>query len=171
MYLTIIRDLYNHMEWADASVWRAVLSSESATNDRKLTDLFHHLHLVQNAYLRAWRSEPYDAPYPEFDGAQSLIVWGRSFYPVIFDYLEAVTDERLATPFQMPWTDIVAKELGRVPEQSTLAEMMLQVPMHSHYHRGQINKRLREAGGEPPKVDYVVWVWLGRPRANWEMPN
>jgi len=45
---------------------------------------------------------------------------------------------------------------------------MLQVPLHSQYHRGQINARLRAVGGEPPRVDYIVWVWLGRPGAHWE---
>ena len=45
---------------------------------------------------------------------------------------------------------------------------MLQIPLHSLYHRGQVNARLREVGGEPPTVDYIAWMWLGRPAAEWE---
>ena len=48
-----------------------------------------------------------------------------------------------------------------------IAESMLQVALHSQYHRGQINARLRALGGEPPRVDYIIWLWLGRPPADW----
>jgi|SRR6185369_15280566 len=168
MYLTIIKDLYQHMEWADASVWRHVLSSASARDDQQLKGLFHHLHLVQHAYLRAWRGEFRDADFPAFATAPALMAWGRTFYPSCADYLEGMTDDSLAQLFPLPWAGIVTKELGRPPEPSTLGELMLQVPLHSHYHRGQINSRLRATGGEPPKVDYVAWVWLGRPAAEWE---
>jgi uncharacterized damage-inducible protein DinB len=41
------------------------------------------------------------------------------------------------------------------------------VPMHSQYHRGQVNARLKEVGGVPPNVDYILWVWVGRPVGLW----
>jgi uncharacterized damage-inducible protein DinB len=44
---------------------------------------------------------------------------------------------------------------------------MLQVASHSTYHRGQINTRFRELGGEPAIVDLIAWVWLGKPKASW----
>jgi uncharacterized damage-inducible protein DinB len=167
MNLSSLNDLYRHMEWADAAVWDAALGCDNAREDERLRNLFHHLHLVQRAYLRAWHGEPHETPYPIFDDAKSLMMWRRSCYGEISDYLGTVTDEQLSKPFQIPWTDIVEQELGRAPGPITLAEMMLQVALHSLYHRGQINLRLREVGGQPPKVDYVVWVWLGRPAANW----
>ena len=58
MNLVELRDLYQHMEWADASVWRGVFESENARTDQKLRDYFYHLHLVQRAFIRAWRNEP-----------------------------------------------------------------------------------------------------------------
>ena len=69
---------------------------------------------------------------------------------------------------KLPWADIVERELGRQPESISVSETMLQIPMHSQYHRGQINARLRAVGGEPPRVDYIVWIWLGRPQADWD---
>jgi uncharacterized damage-inducible protein DinB len=39
--------------------------------------------------------------------------------------------------------------------------------MHSTYHRGQVNARLRELGIEPPLTDYIAWIWFGRPEAEW----
>jgi len=34
-------------------------------------------------------------------------------------------------------------------------------------HRGQVAARLREIGGEPPLVDFIAWVRLGRPEPVW----
>ncbi len=168
MNLGDLRDLYQHMEWADAAVWRAVLTSPEACADQKLKEYFYHLHLVQRAFLRAWRGEPRETTYPTFDDGHELMLWGRSYFGDVFEHFETLTDEQLSQPAQLPWADIVEKELGRKPEMLSVAEMMLQVPMHSQYHRGQINARLRTVGGEPPRVDYIVWVWLGRPEADWD---
>jgi uncharacterized damage-inducible protein DinB len=162
-----LTDLYHHMEWADASVWRAVLASPDAVQDQKLRELFHHLHLVQRAFLRAWRQEPADEPYPTFANTADLMLWGQSYFSELFAQVQTLSDEQLAQPAQLPWADIVTSQLGRPPEPLTVGEMMLQVPLHSLYHRGQINARLRAAGGVPPTVDYIVWVWLGRPVAEW----
>ncbi|HEX3083420.1 MAG TPA: hypothetical protein VHP99_02755, partial [Pyrinomonadaceae bacterium] len=65
MNLSELRDLYRHMEWADASVWQAVFRSENAAADQKLKDYFYHLHLVQRAFLNAWRNES-AASFPTF---------------------------------------------------------------------------------------------------------
>jgi S1-C subfamily serine protease len=60
----ILLDLYRHMEWADAEVWTAVLAAENGPGDTKLRGLLYHLHMVQRAFLRTWRGEPRDTPYP-----------------------------------------------------------------------------------------------------------
>ena len=65
------------------------------------------------------------------------------------------------------WASLVKRALGRAPDVTSVGDTVLQVALHSMYHRGQINARLREAGGEPPLVDYIAWVWLGRPAASW----
>ena len=165
MKLSELKDLYRHVEWADAAVWRAVMASEVSQADEKLRELFYHSHLVQRAWLRAWHGEQRE--YPTFDDVKSLMKWGRSYYPAVWSRLETLTDEQIAGIMQVPWAEIVERELGREPEKITIAESMLQVALHSQYHRGQINARLRALGGEPPRVDYIIWLWLGRPPADW----
>ena len=168
MNLAELRDLYRHMEWADASVWRAVFGSENAIDDQKLKDYFYHLHLVQRAFIRAWRNEPANAPFPTFEDLRSVHDWGRSYYKEIFVHLDRLSDEEISRPMQLPWAELVTKQLGRAPASITIGETMLQVPLHSLYHRGQINARLREVGGEPPTVDYIVWIWIEKPAASWD---
>jgi uncharacterized damage-inducible protein DinB len=168
MQLETLKELYAHMQWADASVWRAVLASETARGDQKLRGLFHHLHLVQHAFLRAWQSETPDLTFPTFEEVGPLMAWGRSYYDDIFPHLEKLTDEEILRPAELPWETIVEQELGQKPAGICVSETLLQVPLHSLYHRGQVNMRLREVGGEPPRVDFIVWAWLGKPAATWE---
>ena len=167
MKLIDLQNLYRHMEWADAAVWEAVFKSESARADEKLRGYFYHLHLVQHSWLRAWRGEAADAPFPTFSDCESVYEWGRRYYDVIFAHFKQLTDAGIAEAMKLPWGDFVEKQLGRAPAPITIGETMQQIPLHSLYHRGQINARLREVGGEPPTVDYIVWIWLEKPRAKW----
>jgi uncharacterized damage-inducible protein DinB len=160
-------DLYRHMEWADAMVWTSVLASEGGRSDKPLRDYLYHLHMVQRAFLRAWRGEPRDTPYPTFDDAPSMMEWGRTYYTEVFNQLETLSDEQVSSPMPLPWATMVERALGRPPHTTTVGETVLQVALHSTYHRGQINARLRAVGGTPPLVDYIAWLWHGRPDAQW----
>ena len=168
MQLENLKEFYKHMEWADASVWRAVFASETACRDAKLRGLFHHLHLVQHAFLRAWRGEGANPSFPTFEELPPLRAWGRSYYREIFSHLAELTDAQILKPAELPWEKIVEQQIGQKPARISVRDTVLQVPLHSLYHRGQINMRLREVGGEPPTVDFIVWEWLGKPPANWE---
>ncbi|HEV3470083.1 MAG TPA: DinB family protein [Pyrinomonadaceae bacterium] len=162
-----LKDLYRHMEWADASVWTAVLASDEARADAKLREYLLHLHVVQRAFLRTWRGDPREVPYPEFDDAASLMRWGRTYYAEAHAHLGGLGDEQLAGQMPVAWASMVERRLGRPPETTTVAETVLQVALHTTYHRGQVNARLRQLGGEPPLTDYIAWVWLGRPAPAW----
>ena len=162
-----VRELFRHMEWADAAIWTAVLARESCRTDARLQEILYHLHVAQRAFLRTWRNEPREAPYPQFDDACPLMQWARAYYGEAMAYLHGASDEAMSQPMPLPWSDMVKQKLGRMPEVTTIGETALQVAMHSAHHRGQANARVREAGGEPPLVDYIAWVWLGRPQAAW----
>jgi uncharacterized damage-inducible protein DinB len=165
MKLADLRDLYRHMEWADAQVWRAICASQDTLADQKLRELSYHLHLVQHAFLHAWRGE--QPSFPKLEESRDVMSWGCEYYPQMTTHFQTLTDERIAEKMQLPWAEIITRELGRDPARITIAEAMLQVPLHSQYHRGQINARLRTVGGEPPRVDYIVWLWLERPAPDW----
>ena len=169
MNINDLNQLFQHMEWADASVWRAVLVSDAARADTKLRELFYHVHMVQRAFLRVWQGETHYTPFPTFEDNSLLIEWARGYYPDAFAQLKSWTDDDLAKPLNVPWASMVEKLLGRAPEDTTLGQTAQQVPLHSLYHRGQVNARLRELGGEPPLVDYIAWLWLGRPDADWNL--
>ena len=35
--------------------------------------------------------------------------------------------------------------------------------MHSQHHRGQCMTRLKDFGGEPKDVDWLIWLWKQKP--------
>jgi uncharacterized damage-inducible protein DinB len=159
-----LRDLFRHMEWADAEVWRAVLACGPACDDAMLTGLLLHLHVVQRAFLAVWRMQ--SVAFPEaadFPTIADLHAWTATYYAEARVFLDAVNVDALTRPVIMPWADELARQLGRRPQTPTLAETMFQVTSHSTYHRGQVNTRLRAVGGDPPLVDYIAWIWYGRP--------
>ena len=167
MNINTLTDLYRHMEWADAAVWSAVLAADNGQADAKLRDYLYHLHVVQRAFLRSWRNELSDTTFRTFDDAPSLMRWGRTFYAEALSYLGSLDDERVSQAMPVAWAARVEQRLGRKPETTTMGETLLQVALHTTYHRGQVNARLRALGGEPPLTDYIAWVWFGRPAANW----
>jgi uncharacterized damage-inducible protein DinB len=148
--MNTLTDLYRHLEWADASVWASVITSESGRTDAKLREYLYHLHVVQRAFLRTWRGEARETPYPTFDDTPSLMLWGRTYYVEAFAHLGTLDNEKVLEPMPVPWAAMVEQRLGRAPETTTVGETVLQVTLHSMYHRGQINARLRDVGGEPP---------------------
>ncbi len=41
--------------------------------------------------------------------------------------------------------------------QNILGDILMHVHLHAGYHRGQINKLIRQEGGEPAIVDYIAY--------------
>ena len=155
------------MEWADAHTWRAARAVPAANADHRLRYLFHHVHLVQSVYLQAWRGDPFVvtelSAYPDLD---AIAAWAHPYYPAASAFAAGVDEARLASTQQYPWAELIEKQFG-VVRSTTMSESAWQVFAHSTYHRGQIATRIREIGGEPPTVDFLAWVWGGRPGPQW----
>jgi uncharacterized damage-inducible protein DinB len=118
-------------------------------------------------YLQAWRGDPFVvtelSAYPDLPAIEA---WARPFYPTAAAFAASLDEARLGNVLEYPWTDLIVKQFGSVAP-STLSESAWQVFSHTTYHRGQVATRLRELGGVPPTVDFLVWVWGGRPAAEW----
>jgi uncharacterized damage-inducible protein DinB len=169
MDLAECKALLSHAEWADALVWKAALSS--GEEDDELRAKLHHLHLVQWAYLHIWRAEqvrPRElSTFPTLAGIRR---WAREYYRELPSYLGALSDPDLGSEVHIPWADRLVQRFGRA-RPTTLAESVLQVALHSSYHRGQVVRRLRELDGEAPLSDFLAWIWMDRPEADWGEPE
>ncbi len=165
--LELIRDLLRHMDWADAIVWKAVLGSANATTDDVTKTRVHHIHMVQRAFLNVWQETAHSVNAGSDLDLVGLAKWGREYHGLLREYVETLTEADLDKPTALPWAKFLTKQLGRDPDSASLGETMVQVSVHSTYHRGQINARLRELGSEPPLTDFIAWIWIGKPSAAW----
>jgi uncharacterized damage-inducible protein DinB len=164
----LLLELLRHMEWADAKVWDAVPDASPA--DRRLAELLVHTHVVQRAFLTVWTGGDLMSAFrrpEEFAALSDLRVWAQTYYAAVRAFVGELSADRLAAPLVMPWADQMSQQLGRPIGATSIGETAFQVTSHSTYHRGQINARLRELGSEPPLVDYIAWLWFGRPAPQW----
>ena len=163
-----LRDLLTHMEWADAHTWRSIRQTRGANEDERLRYLLHHIHLVQSVYLQAWRGDAFAitelSSYPDLAAVET---WARAFYPAAATLAQAIDESKLKRPVDFPWSAMIADRYGKI-EPATMSESAWQVLSHTTYHRGQVATRIRELGGEPPLVDFLVWVWSGRRAPVWD---
>jgi len=168
MNLEALKDMYAHMDWADSMVWRATLETPAGAADDQIQDTLLHMHSAQSAFLDVWRHRaPSLRDRESFEDAADLMRWARAYYPLAHAFLLALSPEAMGAAVTIPWVRFMEAELGRRADPVTLGETLYQVVAHSMHHRGQVNRRIREIGGEPPLVDYLVWLWLGRPDPVW----
>jgi uncharacterized damage-inducible protein DinB len=165
--LSALRQLFLHMEWADAVIWTAVSGNATALADRELRERLHHIHMVQRAFLDVWTGAPFDPKMMEVPDLPLIAREARRYYPAVTAFLLDLDQSELDRPIVVPWAGRYAARSGREPQVPTLGETALQVAMHSTYHRGQVNTRLRALGLEPPLTDFIAWIWNGKPRAIW----
>jgi uncharacterized damage-inducible protein DinB len=159
---------YRHMEWADATIWRAALSDRAYAEDEFVRASLHHIHFVQRAYLGVWTGEAMDGDDEDrFDDAEAVARWGREAHPRIRGFVEGLDRSRLDLPMALPWAAHLLRNAGLDPDVTSMEETLHQLAAHSGHHRAQVNRRLRVLGAEPPPIDYIFWAWIGRPEPDW----
>lgn len=166
--LDILKELINHMHWADAKIWTTVLSIPEAEEDNKLKKILHHYQLSKYAFY--YTRSGLEQEYPELDTFKTLdnmAQWAAEYPKLMQTYMAGLKESDLSDMIKTPPYDRLEKILGQKPVDANLAETFLQVVVHCSHHRGQVNSRIRELNNEPPLVDFIAWVWLGKPDAVW----
>ena len=163
---TDLQSLFTHMEWADAQTWTAVFGLPDG-HDARLRQLLYHTHIVQRVYLQLWQGEPIDVPAEKtLADLRAIHGWARPYYAQVEAFLRTVEPDTLKRKLAIPWTAEIVKQFGTAGDV-TLGETMVQVVLHSMYHRAQAATRIRELGGEPTVTDFVAWLWRARPAPQW----
>lgn len=166
--IVMINDLFDHMQWADAVVWQALFDLADVRDDSRIHELLYHIHMTQHGFLSVWEGRQFEyRKLQDFENLKAIAVWGMAFYDDLGRYRQANAAPPLERDLLIPWAVMFEKQLGAAARSTTLGETMLQLASHSTYHRGQVNARLRQLGAAPPLVDYIAWLWRGRPLAEW----
>ena len=112
-------------------------------------------------HFQVWRGDYSGPQIVSFPDSASLLHGAREYYVEVAKYVGDLGGQDLGRALVVPWTRMSEDRLGRKAEAPLLGETLLQVTMHSTYHRGQVSTRLRELGGEPPLTDSLCgsgWV-------------
>ena len=163
-----ILEFFSHMEWADARIWTAIQKLGLTEPDEKLHQLLFHSHFTQQAFLQVWEKKEFRMrKVEEFETTEEIRSTAVEFYPATRRLINSTDEPSLHSEIVVPWAKYFARRSETGPAKTTLGETLVQVAMHTQYHRAQINTRIRELGGEPPLVDYIAWLWLDRPEPVW----
>jgi uncharacterized damage-inducible protein DinB len=151
MNLETLRELYLHQEWADNRILDAVRAHSAAAGDEDMRRRLHHMAGVQRGFLALFLAKPFDVA-SEMRLPETLEEIERRFaeaHERADAFLKGLDEAALTHSFDMPWISGL---------RITVGQAMLQVVMHSQHHRAQCSMRLRELGGTPPMVDYIMWL-------------
>ena len=158
--LNHIRNLMAHAEWANAVFFHAWDKSPARENE-EMRRRVGHVVGVQEGFLAVVKGDsvgrPPDGPPPSFD---QLKTRAEANHRNLRTYADGLDAEGLARTVRIPW-------FPDPPCVITVGEALVQAAMHTQHHRGQLMTRLKDFGGEPKNVDWIIWLWKGKPAARW----
>src|ERR1700677_772662 len=157
--LPLLSELFDHQAWADASMLGAVRACPAAYEDEKLRQTLHHMITVQRAFLAVFVKWPLDlnAELKPPESLDVLVARFRETHPAEIAFVKGLDDASFTRVIETPWPP---------GAKLTLAQALMQVLLYDQSHRGQCASRLRAAGGEPPTLDFILWL-KDRPAPAW----
>jgi uncharacterized damage-inducible protein DinB len=155
-----LRDLLAHAEWANAVFFHA-WGKSPARDHEELRRRVGHIVGVQGGFLAVLRGEapgaPPQGPPPSFDDLKAR---ARDCHAGLGDFVAQLDAPGMSRIVQIPW-------FPDPPCVITVGQALVQAAMHTQHHRGQCMTRLKDFGGEPKNVDWIIWLWKGKPQARW----
>lgn len=159
--IDLIRDLFRHQEWADAQQWRAIRAFPPATADEGLRQGLFHIHAVQKVWLARWQGADLGFPRLEdYPSTEELFTFAKSCHAALAAYLSLRSGMDLQR-------SVTYRNIAGEAFTQPLGDLLLHLPYHSQYHRGQTARALVALGCRVPPTDLVVWQRMGRPKAEW----
>lgn len=146
--LTQLQRLLDHLVWANR---RALASLRRAPDDEGRRYLAHLLASEKVWLTRIRTGESSDLEiWPELtlDGCEDLMRENAQSYG---DLLVELSEDELSRK-------VTYQNSRGVEFHTPLVEILLHVFTHGAYHRGQIARRVRSAGGEPVNTDVITFV-------------
>jgi len=158
--LTHLSDLMGHAEWANAVFFHA-WGKSSARDHEELRRRLDHIVVVPELFLVVLRGQaparPPDGPPPSFEDLKTR---GQAVHTALRAHVATLDEDAVSRTVRIPW-------FPDPPCVITVAEALVQVAMHTQHHRGQCMTRLKDLGGEPKNVDWIIWLWKQKPEARW----
>ena len=158
--LATLRNLFCHQAFTDAALLNAIRRHETAARDQELRTLLHHTLLAHRYWIHISQGLPFsvDEETTVPDSIDGIVARYRSTQVEEMVWLDGLRESDLARALESPFFP------GRL---IAMGDALMQVCMHSHGHRSQCATRLRALGGDPPSLDFILWL-KDRPVPVWE---
>lgn len=151
--LATLRRRFRYHTWATRQLADALVRTPAPDAIRP----FAHALVADRVWLLRLRGEPTEAValWPDLDaaGCRALALRNADAYAA---YLDALTEVDLGAT-------VAYRNSKGAAYETAVADVLDHVLLHAPHHRGQANAALRAAGGEPPGVDFILWVRAGEP--------
>ncbi|REE83917.1 DinB family protein [Paenibacillus taihuensis] len=146
-----IKRMIEHQIWADKRMMAGLRANGGKPADA--VKLMRHLATAEqvwvtrlngqsSAHLQLWQDDA------DLDSLEELLASNEASYRA---YADGLTEEKLDEMVSY------ANQSG-VMFSTSVRDILSQVVLHGQYHRGQINRALKEAGGTPQALDYILYA-------------
>ena len=144
----LLLSLIGHMRWADAVVAESLQQSP----DPEAARLFAHIASVEHLWFTRIEARPAaHAVWPADMAPAEAAVLAAEHADLYQRLVDGATAEQLAR--RVAYRNSAGREF-----HSRVSDIVTHVAMHGSYHRGQIARRLRLAGFEPPYTDFIQYT-------------
>lgn len=154
--LNKIRDLWEHLYWADVRIFNALPPANPESDDAIRE--FAHIIGAEETWLSRLQKRASRTPvWPDMDHAElkKIMEVTHNDYQ---DYLSELRKEQLSV--KVTYTNSTGNRFT-----TSIGDILLHVALHGQYHRGKINLILRRSGHAPTPTDYIAYL-RGLPTAN-----
>jgi uncharacterized damage-inducible protein DinB len=148
---SMLREMFDHMAWADARVIALLTASPDAARVSGVLRLLSHVVAAERVWLGRIRAEDGQHPvWPEWTlpQVQTTAEENAAAYAELVSHL---TDDEATRAIDY-------RNSQGVAFRTRLRDILLHVALHGSYHRGQIAAALRAAGVAPAGTDYIIYV-------------
>ncbi|WP_462410839.1 DinB family protein [Neobacillus sp. Marseille-QA0830] len=145
-----IRKMFEHMHWANLRILETLKTSGDGNHQAK--QLLSHILLAEEVWLNRLKglSCSPQAIWTELSLEECLRL-AETNHKNFAELLSGLSDANSE--------DIITYKNSTGKEFTTsLADILTHVALHGQYHRGQINRLLRQENLEPINVDYITYV-------------
>ncbi len=144
-----LRNLRNHLVWADTALLDAMLSAPAWPSAAARE--FAHVLASEEGWLARLEGRPARmALWPELDASEMQQLAGE-LHTAYLRHLDALTPADLHRM-------VAYHNSANIAFETSVRDILQHLFMHAQYHRGKVNLLLRQAGLTPVSVDYIGFI-------------
>ncbi len=142
--------MYEHLNWANQRILEKLKNMEDENQD--VSQLFSHILFAEKVWITRLRGL----------NSSGIPIWSEVDIKVCAELV--MQNEESITTFLTNLSDadldkLISYTNSKGKEfKNSVRDVLTHVALHGHYHRGQINSRLRAEGIEPVNIDFITFV-------------